>query len=330
MLAGSGEAVLHERDVIMGRGDAAHGVEDQHVVEAWRQLSAHLSLASALATAAYSTQPMHTLDAAKQHLLGHHNMTIGSCTHPTALKMGFKLTLPRQPPHMTAAGEPLHAPELDTAAAELHVTLAIRGSTPPYMVWRPLCVWCDWVAADAHMWLGDAHLGLPYRLFSGFAVRHARYWHVIQQHIETALAYATQQHPNVKVRFAITGHSQGGGLATLAALHCFNTYRTRISGIALYTFESPALFAAGTADALEDTCIRHFRFACDHDAVTLTRLGASRRKHVGSTHLLVSAAHLHEGLLRSHTGYAHAVQRLIGTGRPDLDVLVSEAADGPH
>jgi len=121
------------------------------------------------------------------------------------------------------------------------------------------------------------------------------------QRVQAILSTNAQQHRRMKnatvqLMFEVAGHSQGGALAMLTALAFSRAYPT--SSIKLFTFSMPAIFPIHAVDPLDDTCIRHLRYAVNKDLVVASSYGvwswlewAIRRRHVGRTHLTVDADH---------------------------------------
>ena len=102
------------------------------------------------------------------------------------------------------------------------------------------------------------------------------------------------------MRFALCGHSQGGGLATLMAMSLSELYPR--SPINLYTFSSPPVISSKTPlDPLEKTQIRHYRFGVDNDMVCNPPSWLQKR-HVGSYRILMDGRKAEMTFIEAHSG----------------------------
>jgi hypothetical protein len=198
---------------------------------------------------------------------GRNAFVVTSDLHKDAAIVGYKIA----PPLMAAQDGPPWAD--DRQLVDLEVLIVFRGSSTIF----------DWVVNLAVALKDTAGKANPLsiKVHGGFLSRYQRIWPLIHADlVRVAAEFAKQGIQLNTIRFAVAGHSQGGALATLMALSLANAYPA--SPINLFTFSSPAIF---DCDPLQDTCIRHARFAVDTDLVPMRWLG---RHHAGHRHITIN------------------------------------------
>ena len=121
----------------------------------------------------------------------------------------------------------------------------------------------------------------------------------------------------VKLRFVLVGHSQGGALACLMALALNRWYPD--SDIMLVTFSAPTVFGHHR-DPFNETCIRHYRFHVKRDPVAWHWLC---RRHGGFLSFKIDSPE--GGLLDTHGGdfYWEKVTKLYASETNVSQVLVA-------
>ncbi|EDQ86600.1 uncharacterized protein MONBRDRAFT_38410 [Monosiga brevicollis MX1] len=223
-----------------------------------------------------------------EYLLGRRWAVIGSPKeHPNALLVGLKAKAPSFTTEEDRSAETVARNE----APELEVTLVFRGSffdtddvpdsvtvADEQRVYTPKekkgLIYHDWVGGNLRVSAVDAY---GTKVHGGFQQRLELLWPKVVEFVNDALndgAVSLGCAANkFSLSFAIAGHSQGAGIATLAALKLLTCTDFANDGgpdnrgpprIHLYTFASPAVVMH---DQLPDTHIRHFRFLLNNDWV---------------------------------------------------------------
>eukprot|EP00045_Choanoeca_perplexa_P012971 m.144447 g.144447 ORF g.144447 m.144447 type:complete len:548 (+) comp16197_c0_seq1:165-1808(+) len=272
--------------------------------------------------------------------------TLGSWSHSTACTIGYQRALPRRP--LTENCQPLVSsnpttPEMEAIQQDLHINIVFRGSylglgSPHNQVY-------DWLGSSFLGWLVETQKGdgisageTTYRVHTGFYKRYLAIWPLIKERI---LEYVMFKYPDAvpfndrKVQFTVTGHSQGGALATFVAMAIENelSHLTH-TAVRLFTFSSPPVFHRDDPSPLAETCIRHFRFSIDNDVVCQTHDSLPAclhslypRRHVGRTSFIFHGAckELQLPALGAHLGFQTALgkfdallKRLNDTGSEDI------------
>jgi alpha-beta hydrolase superfamily lysophospholipase len=143
------------------------------------------------------------------------------------------------------------------------------------------------------------------------------------RHVEDFFSKKSGGRHRVTVRFFVGGHSQGAGLATLAALSLAKAYPS--SPVQLVTFASPAIFATKEqADATAAaTHVRHTRVSVQGDpVVSVLPLLAGRAHFPGRELQLVAPDGM--GMLHRHTQFDVLLDELVRSG--DAALIVDSSA----
>lgn len=222
--------------IVLGDGAKIHDTiskmalrdDDAHKIPALESLQQTLFMSVALAKGAYRVLEGSGLDeddlkAFREDYIGRKGCNIGSPSHPKAVLMGFKINAASRTPTDVA-----HVDGSILFPYNLEVSVAVRGSLLDYK--RVGATFADWFSGNFAFWKvptvpGDGLYPEVRSVHAGFYSRYRRMWPVIRDEIKHVLKLAEARDP--RLAFAVTGHSQGGAIASLLAIALSKEYNDR-------------------------------------------------------------------------------------------------------